>query len=97
MVTEKRVLNCREVEAEYDGRWFLLDKRDFPPEDDMGYLVAFGDGSIEVVWASLQSRCESLLLTDKRVCWNDHIFGYGLFQYNDSKIPRRTIGTFFGI
>jgi hypothetical protein len=40
MVTEKRVLNCREVEAEYDGRWVLFDKRDFPPEKDTGYVVA---------------------------------------------------------
>jgi hypothetical protein len=47
MVTEKRVLNWREAEAEFDGRWFLLDKRDFPPKDDMGYLVAYGDGTDE--------------------------------------------------
>jgi hypothetical protein len=47
MVTEKRVLNCREVEAEYDGRWVLFDHRDFPPEDDMGYVVAYGDGTPE--------------------------------------------------
>ena len=30
---KKRVLNYREVEAEYDRRWVLFDKRDFPPED----------------------------------------------------------------
>jgi hypothetical protein len=47
MVTEKRVLNCREMKAEYDGRWVLFDHRDFPPEDDMGYVVAYGDGSPE--------------------------------------------------
>jgi len=45
--TEKRVLNCREVETEYDGRWVLFDHRDFPPEDDTGYVVAYGDGTPE--------------------------------------------------
>jgi hypothetical protein len=47
MVTEKRVLNCLEVEAEYDGRWVLYDQRDFPPEQDTGYVVACGDGTLE--------------------------------------------------
>jgi hypothetical protein len=47
MVTEKRVLNCREVDAEYDGRWVLYDQRDFPPEEDTGYVVAYGDGTPE--------------------------------------------------
>ena len=47
MVTEKRVLNCREVEAEYDGRWLLYDQRDFPPEKDTGYVVAYGNGTPE--------------------------------------------------
>jgi hypothetical protein len=45
--TEKRVLNYREVKAEYDGHWVLFDHRDFPPEDDMGYVVAYGDGTPE--------------------------------------------------
>ena len=47
MATEKRVLNYREAKAEFDGRWLLLDKRDFPPSDDMGYVVAYGDGTSE--------------------------------------------------
>ncbi|MCL2442749.1 MAG: hypothetical protein FWD13_04705 [Treponema sp.] len=47
IVTEKRALNCREVETEYDGRWFLYDQRDFPPVEDMGYVVAYGDGTPE--------------------------------------------------
>jgi hypothetical protein len=47
MVTEKRVINCRQVKAEYDGRWVLFDKRDFPPEQDTGYVVAYGDGTDE--------------------------------------------------
>ncbi|MDR0455215.1 MAG: hypothetical protein LBH20_00845, partial [Treponema sp.] len=40
-------LNCREVEAEYDGHWVLFDHRDFPPEEDTGYVVAYGDGTPE--------------------------------------------------
>jgi len=44
---KKRVLNYLEVKAEYDGHWVLFDQRDFPPEDDMGYVVACGDGSDE--------------------------------------------------
>jgi len=47
MATEKRVLNYREAKIEFDGRWLLLDKRDFPPADDMGYVVAYGDGTPE--------------------------------------------------
>ena len=47
MATEKRVLNYREAKEEFDGRWLLLDKRDFPPVDDMGYVVAYGDGTAE--------------------------------------------------
>ena len=47
MVTEKKVLNCREVEAEYDGHWLLYDQRDFPPKEDTGYVIAYGDGSSE--------------------------------------------------
>jgi hypothetical protein len=47
MVTERRVLNCREVDAEYDGRWVLFNYRDFPPEEDRGYVVAYGDGTPE--------------------------------------------------
>jgi hypothetical protein len=48
MVTEKRILNyCREVDAEYDGRWVLYDQRDFPPKEDTGYVVACGDGTPE--------------------------------------------------
>ena len=47
MVTEKRVLNYKEVKAEYDGHWLLYDQRDFPPEEDTGYVVAYGDGTPE--------------------------------------------------
>ena len=47
MATEKRVLNYKEAKAEFDGRWLLFDKRDFPPSDDIGYVVAYGDGTPE--------------------------------------------------
>ena len=57
MVTEKRVLNCREVEAEYDGRWVLYDQRDFPPEEDTGYVVAYGDGTDEDWKALMEIQC----------------------------------------
>ena len=47
MVTEKRILNYKEVKAKYDGHWLLFDKRDFPPEEDTGYVVAYCDGTPE--------------------------------------------------
>jgi len=47
MAVEKRVLNYREAKAEFDGRWLLLDQREFPPADDKGYVVAYGDGTPE--------------------------------------------------
>ena len=45
--TDKRVLNYREAKTEFDGRWLLLDKRAFPPAEDKGYVVAYGDGTPE--------------------------------------------------
>jgi hypothetical protein len=47
MATEKRVINEREAAVEFDGRWLLLDKRDFPPSEDMGYIIAYGNGTPE--------------------------------------------------
>jgi co-chaperonin GroES (HSP10) len=50
MVTEindRKVLSYPEAKAKYDGHWLLFDKRDFPPEEDMGYVVALGDGTDE--------------------------------------------------
>jgi len=47
MATERRVIDEREAASEFDGRWVLLDKRDFPPAEDMGYIVAYGDGTPE--------------------------------------------------
>jgi len=47
MATEKRVINERDADVEFNGRWLLLDKRDFPPSEDTGYIVAYGDGTSE--------------------------------------------------
>ena len=58
MTEEKnRVLNYLEVKAEYDGRWVLFEHRDFPPEDDMGYVVAYGDGTDEDREALEEIQC----------------------------------------
>jgi hypothetical protein len=47
MTSEKRAINEREAAVEFDGRWLLLDKRDFPPSEDTGYVIAYGDGTPE--------------------------------------------------
>jgi len=47
MVTDKQVLSYPEAKAKYDGHWILFDQRDYPPEEDMGYVVACGNGSDE--------------------------------------------------
>ena len=47
MTVEKRVFNYKEAKTEFDGKWLLFDNRDFPPSDDMGYVVAYGDGTPE--------------------------------------------------
>jgi co-chaperonin GroES (HSP10) len=47
MINERQVLSYPEAKAKYDGHWLLFDKRDFPPEEDMGYVVALGDGTNE--------------------------------------------------
>ena len=47
MVTEKRVINSREADVEFDGQWLLLDMREFPPSDDKGYIIAYGNGTPE--------------------------------------------------
>ncbi len=47
MATEKRAINERDAAVEFDGRWLLLDERAFPPSEDTGYIVAYGDGTSE--------------------------------------------------
>jgi uncharacterized circularly permuted ATP-grasp superfamily protein len=44
-VTEKRIMSHRQVNAEFDGKWVVLDERDFSPPGGQGYLVAYGDGT----------------------------------------------------
>jgi hypothetical protein len=44
-VTEKRVLSLRQVDAEFDGQWVLLNRMGFPKSECKGYLVAYGDGT----------------------------------------------------
>jgi hypothetical protein len=83
MVAEKRVLNCREVETEYDGRWVLFDKRDFPPEDDMGYVVACGDGTPEDRDALIEiqdSKYHGKVLLMKGWIPKDDVFDSGIIE-----------------
>ncbi|MDR0473494.1 MAG: hypothetical protein LBH43_07485 [Treponema sp.] len=83
MVTEKRVLNCREVEAEYDGRWFLYDQRDFPPEEDTGYVVAYGDGTPEdrgVLTEIQDNKYHGNVLLMKGWIPKDDIFDSGIIE-----------------
>jgi len=47
MATERRVIDERAAAVEFDGRWLLLDKREFPPSEDMGYIIAYGSGTPE--------------------------------------------------
>jgi len=47
MATEKRVINERDAEAEFNGRWLLIDEKDFPPSEETGYIVAYSDGTPE--------------------------------------------------
>jgi hypothetical protein len=83
MVTEKRVLNCREVDAEYDGRWVLYDQRDFPPEEDTGYVVAFGDGTDED-WEALMeiqnSKYHGEVFLMKGWIPKDDVFDSGIIE-----------------
>jgi len=85
MTEEKnRVLNYREVKAEYDGHWVLFDHRDFPPEDDMGYVVAYGDGSDEDWEALREIQCGKyhgkVLLIKGWVPKDDDVFDSGIIE-----------------
>jgi len=85
MTEEKnRVLNYLEVKAEYDGHWVLFDQRDFPPEDDMGYVVAYGDGSDED-WEALEEiQCSKyhgqVLLIKGWKPKDDDVFDSGIIE-----------------
>jgi len=43
-VGESCVITEKEVNAKFDGKWVLLNERDFSPSEDRGYLLAYGDG-----------------------------------------------------
>ncbi|GBU23275.1 hypothetical protein R80B4_03192 [Fibrobacteres bacterium R8-0-B4] len=59
MAAEKRAINEREAAAEFDGQWLLLDKRDFPPSEDMGYIIAYGDGTPNDRDALMDINCDT--------------------------------------
>ena len=44
LVKEKQVIDYKQAKIKYDGRWLLFDQRDFPLEEDIGYVIAYGDG-----------------------------------------------------
>jgi hypothetical protein len=81
---KKRVLNYLEVKAEYDGHWVLFDQRDFPPEDDMGYVVAYGDGSDEDWEALTEIQCSKyhgkVLLIKGWKPKDDDVFDSGIIE-----------------
>jgi len=47
MPTEQRAITEKDANVEFDDRWVLLYKRAFPPSEDKGYIVAYGDGTPE--------------------------------------------------
>jgi len=83
IATEKRVLDYREAKAEFDGRWLLLDKREFPPEDDMGYIIAYGDGTPEDREALMEinlNKYHGKVLLMKGWTPKDEIFDSGIIE-----------------
>jgi hypothetical protein len=83
MVDEKQVLSYPEAKAKYDGYWLLFDQRDFPPEEDMGYVVAYGDGTDEV-WKALEriqmKQYNGKVLLMKGWVQKDDIFDSGIIE-----------------
>jgi hypothetical protein len=59
MAKEKRVIDERAASVEFDGRWLLLDKRGFPPAEDMGYIIAYGDGTPQDRDALMNINCDT--------------------------------------
>jgi len=83
IATEKRVLNYREAKVEFDGRWLLLDKRDFPPAEDKGYVVAYGDGTPEDRDALIEichNKYHGEVLLMKGYVAKDEIFDNGIID-----------------
>jgi len=83
IAAEKRVLNYKEAKAEFDGRWLLFDNRDFPPSDDMGYVVAYGDGTSEDRDALMEIQMDKYhgeVLLMKGYVQKDEIFDNGIIE-----------------
>ena len=84
IATEKRVLTYKEAMIEFDGQWLLLDKREFPPSDDMGYVVAYGDGTPEDRDALTEinfSKYHGKVLLMKGWTPKDEIFDSGIIDF----------------
>ena len=83
MVEEKQVIDYKQAKAKYNGHWLLFDKRDFPPEEDIGYVVAFGDGT-EEAWEALYKIClnqyDGKVLLMKGWAQKDDIFDSGIIE-----------------
>ena len=83
MVNEKKVLSYPEAKAKYDGHWLLFDKRDFPPEEDIGYVVAYGDGT-EEAWKALMKICvnqyDGKVLLMKGWVQKDDVYDSGIIE-----------------
>jgi len=83
MVTEKRVISYPEAKAEYDGHWFLFYNRDFPPEEDMGYVVAYGDDT-DKDWEALErmqmKQYKGKILLLKGWAQKDDIYDSGIIE-----------------
>jgi len=58
MATEKRAITEKDANVEFNDRWVLLYKRAFPPSEDKGYIVAYGDGTPEDFNALMDLNCE---------------------------------------
>jgi len=83
LTTEKRVLNYKEAKAEFDGHWLLFDQRDFPPVEDMGYVVAYGDGTPEDRDALMEichEKYHGKVLLMKGYVQKDDIFDSGIIE-----------------
>jgi hypothetical protein len=72
------------VEAEYDGRWVLFDHRDFPPKEDTGYVVAYGDGTPEDRDALMEIQFDKyhgkVLLMKGWIPKDDDVFDSGIID-----------------
>jgi hypothetical protein len=83
MVKDKRILNWKEAESQYNGRWLLFDKSDFPSAEDIGYVVAYGDGTAEDRDALMEiqsSKYQGKVFLIKGWVPKDDIFNSGIIE-----------------